>query len=344
MLRIPRVEVVEPTTIDEALALLAQHGDDARVLAGGTDLLPNLKHEVETPKVVIGLWRLDALRAVHATEAALHLGPLATLASLARDPRVAETSPALVDALSQIAGPQLRSMGTIGGNVCLDTRCQFINQTYFWRHALGFCLKKDGTVCHVVAGGRRCVAAASNDSAPVLMTLGATLVLRSAEGTRVVPIDSFYVANGQMNQDRRRTELLTEIVVPRPAPGTIGAYVKLRTRAAIDFPELGVAVRARLGAGDLLEDVDVVLTALAARPLRVPQLARFVGRPLDACTIAELGEAAYTRAHPLTNLATDPAYRREMVPVFVRRAFERALTRREGGRRDGAGAAAEVSA
>lgn len=330
MLRLPAFEVREPTTVAEAVELLGHYRDRARILAGGTDLVPNMKHEVEVPEVVISLGRVEALRYVTEEADAVRIGPLVTLDALAQHPRVGALFPSLVDAVSQIAGPQLRAMGTLGGNVCLDTRCVYINQSYFWRQALGFCLKKDGTVCHVVAGGRRCVAAASNDSAPVLMTLGAQLTLSSAAGERRLPIDDFYVGNGAFNQDRGRAELLTEIVVPKPAPGTLAAYTKLRTRAAIDFPELGVAVRAELDPAGLLRSLDVCLTALGARPVHVAKLEGFLGRPLDATTIADIGTVAYERTKPLTNIATDPAYRREMVPVFVRRAFQRALARRDG--------------
>lgn len=328
MLRLPAFEVREPTTVAEALALLAQYGDRARILAGGTDLVPNMKHEVEVPEVVISLGRLEALRYVVEEDGHLRVGPLVTLDALAHHPRVGALFPSLVDAVSQIAGPQLRAMGTLGGNVCLDTRCVYINQSYFWRQALGFCLKKDGTVCHVVAGGRRCVAAASNDSAPVLMTLGAQLSLASTAGVRHLPIDDFYVGNGAFNQDRSRAELLTEIVIPKPAPGSIAAYTKLRTRAAIDFPELGVAVRAELTPAGVIQGLDVCLTALGARPVHVAKLEAFVGRTLDEATAAEIGAVAYERTKPLTNIATDPAYRREMVPVYVRRALRLALSRR----------------
>ncbi|MFO0725780.1 MAG: FAD binding domain-containing protein [Myxococcota bacterium] len=328
MLRLPRFEVLEPTSIDEALTLLGRYGDKARIMAGGTDLLPNMKHEIETPEVVIGLWKIAALRQQRETEGALHLGPLCTLDEIASNARVQHLFPSLAEAAGQVAGPQLRRMGTLGGNVCLDTRCVYINQTHFWRQSLGYCLKKDGTVCHVVAGGRRCVAAASNDTAPVLMTLGARLELRKEGESRSLAIDDFYVGNGQFNQDRARDELLTEIVIPKPKGHTVSAYAKLRTRAAIDFPELGVAVLAELSPEQKIQRLDVVLTALGARPVHVPKLEAFAGRALDEATIAEIAAAAFDRGKPLTNIATDPEYRREMVPVFVRRAFGAALNRK----------------
>jgi 4-hydroxybenzoyl-CoA reductase subunit beta len=326
MLRLPPFEVAEPTTVAEATRILKER-PGARAMAGGTDLLPNMKHEITTPGLVVGLWGIPGLRGVTLDGGHLKIGALSSLHALSEDPLIRAHLPSLAEAVGQIAGPQLRRMGTIGGNVCLDTRCVYINQTYFWRQALGFCLKKDGTVCHVVKGGRRCVAAASNDSAPVLMSLDATLKLESAEGTRIVPIDDFYDSDGVFNQQRRPDELLTEISVPLPKPGTVAAYTKLRTRAAIDFPELGVAVLAERAEG-LVERIEVCVTALAARPVRVPlPLEALKGRPLDAALIDQVAAEAYRRCKPLKNIATEPAYRREMVPVFVRRAFRLALAR-----------------
>src|SRR5687767_12932869 len=178
MLRLPKFEVAEPTTVAEAVKLLAEHGDRARAMAGGTDLMPNMKHKIVVPELVVGLWRIAGLTGVRIDGDRIRIGALTTLHALSEDPIATRELPALAEAAGMVAGPQLRRMGTLGGNVCLDTRCVYINQTYFWRRALGFCLKKDGTVCHVVKGGRRCVAAASNDSAPVLMTLGASLEIQ----------------------------------------------------------------------------------------------------------------------------------------------------------------------
>ena len=328
MLRLPPCRVEQPASLGEALALLAEHGDEARPIAGGTDLLVNMKHEITTPGVLVGLWRLHGLRGVREVGGELRIGALTTLDALAHDPVARRAIPSLTDAVGQVAGPQLRRMGTIGGNVCLDTRCVYINQTYFWRQALGFCLKRDGTVCHVVRKGRRCVAAASNDSGPVLLTLGARLVLERATGRRELPVADFYVADGVYNQARDADELLTEIVVPRPKPGTLMGYAKLRTRAAIDFPELGVAVLARLREPKIIEHLEVAVTALAARPVRLRlDPADYAGRPLNDDTIDQVAALAYRRCKPLTNIISDPAYRRDMVPVFVRRAFRSAVDR-----------------
>lgn len=327
MLRLPRFEVAEPSTIDEAVQLLSQNAPNAKPMAGGTDLLPNMKHEIVTPGLVVGLWRIDALRGVREETDRFELGALTTLHALSEDQTILKTFPSLAEAAGMVAGPQLRRMGTLGGNVCLDTRCVYINQTYFWRQALGFCIKKDGTLCHVVKGGRRCVAAASNDTAPVLMTLGAKLRIQNASGTKELSLDDFYTTDGVFNQARQDDDLVTQIIVPKPKPGTIMAYTKLRTRAAIDFPELGVAVMAELDQ-NVVQKAEICVTALASRPIRVKNLEPiYKGRALDAELIDALAREAYRRCKPLRNIATDPSYRREMVPVFVRRAFRKALSR-----------------
>ena len=328
MLRLPQFEVAEPASVDEAVQILEAHGGRARPMAGGTDLVPNMKHEITVPDVVVGLWRIPGLKGVREEEGALHIGALTTLHDLSEHPLVQAKLPVLGEAVGMVAGPQLRRMGTIGGNVCLDTRCVYINQTYFWRQALGFCLKKDGSVCHVVKGGKRCVAAASNDSAPVLITFGARLLVQNPRGIREVPIADFYVANGEFNQHREPGDLVTEVVVPLPAPGTHAAYTKLRTRAAVDFPELGVAARFVEDEGGLLTDLEICVTALAARPKPVEiDPGAYRGQRLDEAVIDAVAELAYKRCKPLTNIASDPAYRREMVPVFVRRALRQAKAR-----------------
>jgi 4-hydroxybenzoyl-CoA reductase subunit beta len=213
-------------------------------------------------------------------------------------------------------------MGTLGGNLCLDTRCVYYNQTYFWRQALGFCLKKDGTVCHVVKAGKKCVAAASNDTAPVLMTLGARVRLHGPRGARELALRDFYVADGIANTVLAPGEILAEVIVPRPDPAVRMGYQKLRIRAAIDYPALSVAAAVKLGQGAKVEWLHLVVSALGARPhwVNVPEAAR--GRVLDAALIAEVGALAKRQCHPLTNINVDPGWRRELLPVLVRKALE----------------------
>lgn len=337
MLRLPAFAHAAPASLDEALSLLAQPGRRARVLAGGTDLLPNLKHGIEEADLVVSLRNLAGLREIaELPDGTLRLGATATLEELARHPLVRARYRGLSQAAGLVAGPHHRRMGTVGGNVCLNTRCVYINQTHFWREALGFCLKKDGSVCHVVKGGKRCVAAASNDTAPPLLTLGARLQLASAaRGTRELPLADFFVKDGVHNKALPPDELLLAVLVPPPAPGLRSAYVKLRPRDSIDFPRLGVAVAYRLGGHDglaalageaVVSDLRVVVTALAA----VPQELREVGAIAEGKVPSdglwdEIAASAYGQCHPLTNVDGDPVYRREMVPVLVKRALVGAL-------------------
>jgi len=326
MLRLPTCDVATPRTIDAALALLVEHGDRALPIAGGTDLVPNMKHRLFEPRLLVSLAGIDALRIVQETEAGLEIGAMCTLATLARDERLTEHYPALAQALSLVAGPQLRNMGTLGGNVMLDTRCQWYNQTYFWRKSLGFCLKKDGDTCHVVKGGSRCVAAASNDSVPALMTLGAELVLRSSQGERTVAVDDFWKADGIQNKRALTGELLVAIRLPRTTAGHRGAYGKLRDRGSIDFPLLGVAARIELDDAGVTRDADLVLTALQARPVRIRKVAATLagttpGNSDFTSALESVCAQAAKQCKPMPNIPGDHDYRRAMVPVYVRRTL-----------------------
>ena len=325
MMTLPAVDVLRPRTVAEAIAHLAAH-PGARVLAGGTDIVPNLKYGMYETKHLVALRGLsNELRYVRVQgDGEIRLGALCTVDELSRDSVVREKLPALAEACAQIAGPQLRRMGTLGGNLCLDTRCVYINQTYFWRSALGFCLKKDGTVCHVVAGGQRCVAAASNDTAPVLLALGASVRTVSPRGERVLPLEEFYLADGVHNTVLAPDELLVEVRVPASAATLRQAFHKLRTRAAIDFPALNLAVALRVEQGTL-RSVRLCVSALAARPALVKGLDDLVGKPADQRLAVELGRRAHKQCKPLTNIGIDPDWRRDVLPVLVRRTTLRAL-------------------
>ncbi|MFN0008450.1 MAG: FAD binding domain-containing protein [Planctomycetota bacterium] len=327
MLRLPRFDLLRPRTVSEAVSALSEAGPAAMIVAGGTDLLPNMKHELFTPEVLVSLDGIEELRGVReAADGWITIGAMTSLADVAGDPRIRARAPALAQAAGLVAGPQLRTMGTLGGNVMLDTRCQWYNQTYFWRQALGFCLKKDGTLCHVVEGGQKCVAAASNDSAPALMTLSAVLSIEGPDGRRSVPIDDFWLSDGIFNKKLEPGEILTEIRVPPTSPRHRGAYGKLRDRGSIDFPLLGVAVRLDLDDAGAVIDADLVLTALAARPLRIAKARGLLaGAKVDSSdrdtVFTSVAELAQRQCHPLPNIPGDEEYRREMISVYVRRTL-----------------------
>src|SRR5687768_10090287 len=234
MLRLHAYSFARPTSLEQAVALC---DEGSMYIAGGTDLMPNMKHRLFTPRQLIGLKRLPELHGIVVSDGELRIGAAETLTAIAHNPLVREYAPALARAAGLVAGPQLRNMGTIGGNICLDTRCTYYNQSHFWRDALGYCLKKDGTVCHVTITGKKCVAAHSADSPPVLMTLEASVDLVSAAGARTIKVKDLFVADGIWNNVRKPEEVLVRVRVPIVS-GRKAAFVKLRQRAAIDFPLL----------------------------------------------------------------------------------------------------------
>ena len=348
MLRLHPFRYHRPRTVAEAAALLSEHGENAMPIAGGTDLMPNMKHRLFTPAHVVSLNGITTMRGIGVVGAdTLRIGALETLADVAAHPLVRRHFTGLASAAGLVAGPQLRNMGTIGGNVCLDTRCTYYNQTEFWRGALGYCLKKDGEVCHVTKVGRKCVAAHSADTPPNLIALDATFTLTGAASTREVGAADFFVTDGIWNTRRAPDEILTEVRIPlvaaranrsppgrgasaegratRPAAGSLhrrSAYRKLRQRNSIDFPLLSVAV-----VGDFEEDGTVarltgVVSALGSRPRVLGGWQNIAaGRRLGAEVIEALAERARAQCRPLDNIIVDAEWRRAMVAVQVRRAL-----------------------
>lgn len=321
MLRLHEYRYHRPGSLGEALALLAEAGPAAMLIAGGTDLMPNMKHRLFTPAHLVALKGVPELRGIDVGETEIRIGAAETLTAVSRHPLLRDRLPSLARAAGLVAGPQLRNMGTLGGNVCLDTRCTYYNQTLFWRSALGFCLKKDGDTCHVTKTGKKCVAAHSADTPPVLITLGATIDLASPRGVRSVPAADFFVADGIRNTVREPDEIVVAVRVPPPPPTMRTAFEKLRQRGAIDFPLLNVALAVDLAEGDVVTDIRLVVSALGSRPRVVAGLDKVaVGRRLDAEVVDAVARRAFDQCHPLTNIIVDPDWRRAMVPVHVRRA------------------------
>jgi 4-hydroxybenzoyl-CoA reductase subunit beta len=321
MLRLHSYDYHRPAGLSEALDLLARHPEDAMMIAGGTDVMPNMKHQLFTPNHLIAIKGLPELRGISTTHDELVIGAGETLSDVARNPLVQKHALALAQAAGSVAGPQLRNMGTIGGNLCLDTRCTYYNQTYFWRNALGYCLKKDGTVCHVTKVGKKCVAAHSADTPPVLMTLNAQVDLVSPAGTRSVPVQDFYIADGIWNTVRRRDEIVTRVRIPVPGDSVVTSFTKVRQRNSIDFPLLNIALAADM-ADETVRDLRIVVSALGSRPRVVTGLDKAaIGQTLTAETIDAAAERAFQQCHPLENIIVDTDWRREMVRVYVKRAL-----------------------
>jgi 4-hydroxybenzoyl-CoA reductase subunit beta len=324
MLRLHPYEYHGPTRLDEALALLSAHGEDAMPIAGGTDLVPNMKHGLFTPGHLVSLRRIDELRGFDAGEdGGLRVGACESLDAVARHPAVGERWPMLAAACAQVSGPQLRRVGTLGGNVCLDTRCTWYNQTRFWRGALGYCLKKDGVDCHVVKGGTRCVAAHSADGATALCALGAELEIAAPDGgRRIVPIDAFFTSDGVWNRRMEKGEILAGVRLPPPRPGARAAFRKLRIRDSIDFPLANLAVAAELAADGAVLSLRVFASGMGAYPRRVGKVEEAAkGLRLTDDVIEAVSEQAFRQCHPLENIIVDPEWRRAMIPVMTRRAL-----------------------
>jgi 4-hydroxybenzoyl-CoA reductase subunit beta len=323
MLRMQPFDVEHPHTVEEATALLEKHGDSAQICAGGTDVVPNMKHGLHEPQVLVHLSRVSDLNSIIDAGAEITIGAMTPLHKIASSSLIQNFVPGLAKAAKAVAGPQLRRMGTIGGNLCLDTRCLYYNQTYFWREALGFCLKKDGSKCHVVESGRKCVAAASNDTATMLLCLDSRVDLQNHAGTRSLPLDAFYVADGVKNTVRQPSEILTRIHIPKGSQQRLEGFAKLRYRQSIDYPMLSVAVRFDL-LNEEIQKAQVVVSALAARPKSV-KTDFCIGQKLDPQTIAALAEQGRKQCRPLTNICDDPLWRRDMVATYIRKACESAL-------------------
>lgn len=326
MLRLPAFEYHRPETLEEAARLLDGFGDQALPIAGGTDLVPNMKHGLFEPAHLVSLRGVRELRGIAVRGSELVIGAGETLAVVAAHPLVRLHATSVAEAAGLVAGPQLRNAGTIGGNLCLDTRCTYYNQTRFWRQSLGYCLKKDGDTCHVTRVGRKCVAAHSADTPPALMTLDASVDLVSARGERAVPVTELFIADGIWNSVRRPDEILVRVRVPLPPEGTRTAFRKIRQRNAIDFPLLNMAVACGLDRDERVRSIRLVVSALGSRPRVVSGLDEVAtGRALDDEVVEAVAAKAHQQCRPLTNIIVDPEWRRAMVPVHVSRML-RGLT------------------
>ncbi len=317
-MRLPPFRYLAPTSVSEAVLMLSSEGPGASVVAGGTDLYPNMKRRHQTPKTLVALRRVGELRGVTATpDGGWRLGPAATLASIERDPGLAARFPALHAAVRSISTPLLRNMGTIGGNVLLDTRCNYYNQNHEWRRAINFCMKCEGDTCWVAPSSDRCWAVNSSDSVPVLIALGARVRLASPKGVRELDIESLFLDDGIAWLAKERDEVLTDILVPAPGDSR-SHYGKLRRRGAFDFPVLGVATSVKLD-GDRVASVRIVLNGVGSTPVRAREAeALLLGKRLDDETIRAAADLSHKPAKPLDNTDFENAWRKKMVKVYVR--------------------------
>ena len=320
MLRLPPFRYLVPRSAREAARVLADYGPEAMAVAGGTDLFPNMKRRQFTPKVLVALRRIPGLQAI-AANGSLTLGAMATLRDVSEHRDVGSRWPVIARAASLVSSPPLRNAGTIGGNLCVDTRCNYYNQTEFWRASIGFCMKKDGTICLVAPGSDKCWALSSSDTAPVMIALGAEVTLAGPEGERRIAVRDLYGPDGINYLAKKPDEVLTTIHVP-VREGWRATYRKLRRRGSIDFPILGVAAAVHLGPGNVVEDARIVLGAVDTRPVEAAEAEAFLlGRPLDAETIEMAAGIAYKPARPLDNADLNYAWRKRMARIEMARAL-----------------------
>ena len=321
MIRLPRFTYVAPRTLSEAAARLADAPAETMLLGGGTDLVPNMKRRQQAPRVVIGLRAISALHGVH-RNGALTIGAMTTLGEIVGRDDIRRQYPGLWQAAVQVATPQLRNMGTIGGNLCLDTRCTYYDQSLEWRQAINYCMKKDGDTCWVATSSPKCLAVSSTDTAPMLQALGAQVRLVSTQGERVIGVGDLFNNDGMAYLTRRPDEILADVSVP-DQNGWRSAYWKLRRRGSFDFPVASVAVAAKIDARGIVEDLRVVLGAVASRPLAVATAADIAhGHALTDDRIAAIADAAYQLGKPMDNTDYELVWRKRMIRPLVTYALK----------------------
>ncbi len=321
MMRLPLFEFRAPHSIGEAARILDGEGSQAMPLAGGTDLLPNMKRRQQVPRTLISLRGIEELTHVRLEHSGSRLGACLTLSEIAADARFRNGLTALAQAASLVATPHIRNMATLGGNLCLDTRCNYYDQNYEWRKAINFCLKKDGDTCWVAPGSPKCMAVSSTDTAPALIALGARVCLVSREGQREVLLADLYNNDGADYIKRKPNEILAEIALDA-SHGWKSTYWKLRRRGSFDFPVLSVAAAARISVSGVVEEARIVIGSAASRPLVAAEAAKsLVGRLLNAESIGEAVILAARIAKPLDNTDFDMSWRKKVTGEFVTNAL-----------------------
>jgi 4-hydroxybenzoyl-CoA reductase subunit beta len=310
-----------PRTVAEAAFLLGER-PGALPIAGGTDLLPNLRRglraDAAEARRLVDLSGIPELRALTMNGAGTTIGAGVTLARLASDPLLRATLPIVSEAAMTIAAPGHRSVATLGGNLCLDTRCVFYNQSAWWRGANDFCLKEGGDTCHVAPQGRRCHAAFSGDLAPAFLVLDASVDIVGPRGARRMPLANLYQEDGAAHLALKPGELVAAVHVPPQPPGARSAYRKARARGATDFPLAGVAARVEASASRIV-GLRVALTGTNSRPFVLEDTASLVGKPLDDALLAELAKRVRKQASPMRTTVTQSNYRRQVAAVLAQR-------------------------
>jgi 4-hydroxybenzoyl-CoA reductase subunit beta len=323
-LSLPDFKLLRPRSLDEALDNLAKHAKSSarlRIVAGGTDLIPSMRQKLFEPEYVLDLRHIAELNGIRERKGSgVEIGALTSLTVIEHSDVLRRRYSVLTEAAATVASPVLRNMGTIGGNICLDTRCLWYNQSLTWRKGCGFCIKKDGDLCHVAPGGTKCWAAFSGDTPAALLCLNAEVEIVSPKAARRIGLREFYTGLGDDYRKLQPDELLTRVFLPEAAADYRGVYRKLRVRGSIDYPLAGVAVVIKRSNGHV-SDARVAITAVNPAPLLVKGASEALnGKAVDDAVADAVGVLAAKTAKPLTTSALTPEYRREMIRVFTKRA------------------------
>lgn len=316
---LPLFDLYVPTRLADALSFYTKHHESTKIIAGGTDIVPSLKQKLFEPKFLLDIKAIPELHGIREeSDGTTRIGALTTISELARSPFLRREFPVLTSAAATVAGPSLRNVGTLGGNICLDTRCYWYNQSYFWRKSCGFCIKKDGSLCHVAPGSKTCWAVYSGDTAAALLTVNASLLLASANGERVISLKDFFVNDGAVRNRLASGEILIQVLIPPEARGYAGHYEKFRLRGSVDYPLAGVAVAMKKPNGSI-EDLRVALTAVNPLPVLLPNPLK----DMQLESIPGIQKLAKRTAKPLKTSASTMDYRRHMIEVMVKRSLEK---------------------
>lgn len=318
---LPAFKLLRPRSIDEAVRYLLEYNKSLQILAGGTDLLPSMKQKLFTPAYLMDIRGIDEIQGIQVRPGVgVEIGALTPLSVIEDSEYILRNYRVLHEAVKTVASPILRNMGTLGGNICLDTRCVWYNQSLQWRRSCGFCIKKDGDLCHVAPGGKRCWAAFSGDTPPALLCMGAELEIVGPVGVRRMALKDFYTNIGDARMRLEPHEMITRVFLPESTAGWKGTYQKLRIRGSIDYPLAGVAVALKQNGGPVM-NARVAITAVNPAPMLVPGSEHaLIGKKVEEHVATVVGELAAKTGKPLTTSALTPEYRREMIKVFAKRA------------------------
>jgi 4-hydroxybenzoyl-CoA reductase beta subunit len=324
-MRLPSFDYREPTTLEEVFSIIAENGGGARLLAGGTDIIPLMKYGLELPSTIVTLRSVADLKGIIYGEDEIFVGAMTPLADLLSAPVIKDGLAALHEAAKAVAAPPIWNVATVGGNLCQNNRCLYYNQSKAWRLERPPCLKAGGKVCHAVPKGKKCFSVYSGDLAPALIALESNVIIKGKDQKRTIPLKEIFTGNGLAPFGLKRDEVVAGIVVPMPAKRSGSSYVKMRVRAALDYPLLSVAASVTLDEQGKFENVHLVLGAVGPRPVVVEADRLFAGNSIDAVDFAALDEILRKGTQMVDNLTLPGWYRRKMLPVIGKRAIHAAV-------------------